>query len=175
MDISESGRQIGEKLFALLDTEQQKDLLQYILNRENLSDFPDIFLCTVSKCHGFQNGSVQPLLEIREGDLYFCLEERTVCVGSQDIAAIEKWDRRRKKINYDNLFVEMYSERADIIERFLALNNYKKKLCFVTFQSDHPNLFTLDTKQRELWEVVNESSQYYLIDLLNGRKKTRYR
>ena len=69
----------------------------------------------------------------------------------------------------------MYSERADIIERFLALNNYKKKLCFVTFQSDHPNLFTLDTKQRELWEVVNESSQYYLIDLLNGRKKTRYR
>ena len=49
MDISESGRQIGEKLFALLDTEQQKDLLQYILNRENLSDFPDIFLCTVSK------------------------------------------------------------------------------------------------------------------------------
>ncbi|MEY8375835.1 DUF1919 domain-containing protein [Lachnospiraceae bacterium 56-18] len=91
------------------------------------------------------------------------------------IAAIEKWDRRRKKINYDNLFVEMYSERADIIERFLALNNYKKKLCFVTFQSDHPNLFTLDTKQRELWEVVNESSQYYLIDLLNGRKKTRYR
>ena len=42
LDISESGRQIGEKLFALLDTEQQKDLLQYILNRENLSDFPDI-------------------------------------------------------------------------------------------------------------------------------------
>ena len=40
MDISESARQIGEKLFALLDTEQQKDLLQYILNRENLSDFP---------------------------------------------------------------------------------------------------------------------------------------
>lgn len=90
MDISESGRQIGEKLFALLDTEQQKDLLQYILNRENLSDFPDIFLCTVSKCHGFQNGSVQPLLEIREGDLYFCLEERTVCVGSQEIELTAK-------------------------------------------------------------------------------------
>ena len=49
LDISESGRQIGEKLFALLDTEQQKDLLQYILNRENLSDFPDIFLCDYSK------------------------------------------------------------------------------------------------------------------------------
>ncbi len=90
MDISESGRQIGEKLFALLDTEQQKDLLQYILNRENLSDFPDIFLCTVSKCHGFQNGSVQPLLEIREGDLYFCLEERTVCVGGQEIELTAK-------------------------------------------------------------------------------------
>ncbi len=90
MDISESGRQIGEKLFALLDTEQQKDLLQYILNRENLSDFPDIFLCTVSKCHGFQNGSVQPLLEIREGDLYFCLKERTVCVGGQEIELTAK-------------------------------------------------------------------------------------
>ena len=54
------------------------------------SDFPDIFLCTVSKCHGFQNGSVQPLLEIREGDLYFCLEERTVCVGSQEIELTAK-------------------------------------------------------------------------------------
>lgn len=93
-------------------------------------------------------------------------------------AAIENWDRRRKKINYNNLFVEMYTERQDIIEKFLKLDEYKKKVCFVPFQSGHPSLFFLDTRKTELWEAVNENGQkgtvYHLMDLLNGQKKSRY-
>ena len=30
LDISESGRQIGEKLFTLLDASQQQELMQYV-------------------------------------------------------------------------------------------------------------------------------------------------
>ena len=33
LDISETGRQIGEKLFAVLDSEQKKELTHYFLSR----------------------------------------------------------------------------------------------------------------------------------------------
>lgn len=135
MDISESGRQIGEKLFALLDTEQQKDLLQYILNRENLSDFPDSFLCTVSKCHGFQNGSVQPLLEIRKGDLYFCLEERKICVRNQEIELTAKeFDifallimNSNRVFTYEMIMDIVWHEEYDYYSR-KAINNHISNL-----------------------------------------------
>lgn len=135
MDISESGRQIGEKLFVLLDTEQQKDLLQYILNRENPSDFSDIFLCAVSKCHRFQNGSVQPLVEIRKGDLYFCLEERKVCVGSREIELTAKeFDilallimNPKRVFTYEMIMDIIWHEDYDYYSR-KAINNHVSNL-----------------------------------------------
>ena len=43
LDISESGKQIGEKLLALLDVSQQQELMQYVLAQAqggNLGIFP---------------------------------------------------------------------------------------------------------------------------------------
>ena len=44
IDLAESGRQIGEKLFALLTVDQKKDLTQFVLEREagsvNSADSP---------------------------------------------------------------------------------------------------------------------------------------
>lgn len=122
-------------MFALLDTEQQKDLLQYILNRENLSNFPDIFLCTVSKCHGFQNGSVQPLFEIRKGDLYFCLEERKVCVRNQEIELTAKeFDifallimNSNRVFTYEMIMDIVWHEEYDYYSR-KAINNHISNL-----------------------------------------------
>ncbi len=77
LDLSEFGRQIGEKLFVLLDTEQQKELIHYVLarNKQNSSDTSDLpFVLNASE---LQSDHAKPLTEIREGDLYFCLEERT--------------------------------------------------------------------------------------------------
>lgn len=34
LDLSESGGQIGEKLFVFLDAEQQRELTHYVLNRD---------------------------------------------------------------------------------------------------------------------------------------------
>lgn len=150
MDISESGRQIGEKLFALLDTEQQKDLLQYILNRENLSDFPDIFLCTVSKCHGFQNGSVQPLLEIREGDLYFCLEERTVCVGSQEIELTAK--------EFDALHLLIVNKKRVLTFETIAYHVWGEEYIDVTPKTIH----NLLSRLRQKLQIAPEAPEYVI-------------
>ncbi|MCD2491768.1 response regulator transcription factor [Lacrimispora sp. NSJ-141] len=83
MDLEESGRQIGEKLFILLSTRQKKELAQFVLDYKIGDIQTDIlyaaFLQENQKTHG------QSLTEIREGDLYFCLEQRLVTVRNQVI------------------------------------------------------------------------------------------
>mgnify|MGYP007008374045 CR=1 FL=1 len=79
MDIEESGKQIGEKLFLLLDEEQKNALMQYILEQE---------VCHGSaliSCHTSSIIEKNPLTEIQEGELYLCLEHRTVRVRERII------------------------------------------------------------------------------------------
>lgn len=81
--MGESGRQIGEKLFALLSSTQKKELAQFIHDYEtgNLpADAP-----YANFFQEKQNLLNQSPTEIREGDLYFCLEQRLVTVRDQTI------------------------------------------------------------------------------------------
>ncbi len=82
LDLSESGKQIGEKLFVLLNIDQQREIVQYVLNRERQPDNPYI-------TSGLTD-TRPPLTEIRDGDLYFCLEERKVCICGQEIGLTAK-------------------------------------------------------------------------------------
>ena len=78
-DMEESGRQIGEKLFLFLNLLQKEELLRFIIEQKNSSShclFPKSCL---------QNNAGQPLTEIQEGDLYFCLEHRLVKVCGREI------------------------------------------------------------------------------------------
>ena len=74
LDLSESGGDIAEKLFVLLDEKQQKELTSYVITR-NIQDcsfsgsLPDVFNNSPA-----QADSIQTLTEIRDGDLYFCLD-----------------------------------------------------------------------------------------------------
>ena len=84
MDIEESGKQIGEKLFLLLDEEQKNALMQYILEQE---------VCHGSaliSCHTSSIIEKNPLTEIQEGELYLCLEHRTVRVRERIINLTSK-------------------------------------------------------------------------------------
>lgn len=59
------------------------------------------------------------------------------CNHAEDIdQAVEDWNRRIKKINYENLFVEMYTESELIARQFCELSNYTKKICFVPFETE---------------------------------------
>lgn len=88
LDISESGRQIGEKLFALLDADQRKELKKYICEQGVCNSLPE-------DSHSFSNlKAVYDLekapTEITEGDLYICLENRFVSVRDRTIELTAK-------------------------------------------------------------------------------------
>ena len=92
--------------------------------------------------------------------------------------AIENWNRRRQNLNYDNLFIEIYTEKKEIANRFLELKQYSKKICIVPFAGDKKGLVQLKLYpgQKEFYEVVNSSANigrnslnYKIIDLLNLR------
>lgn len=96
--------------------------------------------------------------------------------------ALEKWNRRLKKINYDNLFIEMYTENKHIADEFVSMGQYDKNICFVPYEAPDSNMIQLELYpgQKEFYEVVNSnasngknSNTYSLIDLLLGNKRLR--
>jgi DNA-binding response OmpR family regulator len=84
LDILESGRQIGEKLFAVLSSNQKKELAQFVRDYE-AGDFPADVPTLSRGQYYIPPQEDQPLTEIQEGDLYFCLEQRLVTVRDQVI------------------------------------------------------------------------------------------
>ena len=91
LDLEDSGRQIGKKLLSLLTPNQKKELAQFVRDYE-AGDIPaDLPYTTHFRGQYFTPLQVdQPLTEIREGDLYFCLEKRLVTVQSQVISLTVK-------------------------------------------------------------------------------------
>ena len=96
--------------------------------------------------------------------------------------AMEKWNRRREKINYNNLFVEMYTESKLIMNEFIKLKEYEKKLCFVPFETDEKNTYQLSLYpgQSQFWETVNSNAgngpnsiEYNYLNLLLGTNAER--
>ncbi len=83
------------------------------------------------------------------------------------------WEKRKKRINWDNVFVMMMTEDRNVAKEFCELP-YKKKICFVPFKTDEKSLMYIDMKNKTskpFWEVVIDMAkgnvQYYNpIDLL---------
>lgn len=59
--------------------------------------------------------------------------------------AIEKWNKRKQRINWNNLLVAMYTDNKEILAQFDELP-YKKKICFVSFKSNLDSAFYLNQK-----------------------------
>lgn len=96
--------------------------------------------------------------------------------------AIDDWIRRAKKINYDNILCEMYTENRNIAEKFNNLKQYNNKICFVPWQSKNKNdiYLKLGYNQTEFYQAVNSTAlldnngiQYSLLDFLSGTSKVR--
>lgn len=88
------------------------------------------------------------------------------------------WSRRCKKINYENLFVEMFTENREIAEEFLSLS-FSSKICFVPFESKMDGLVNIQkvNKQEEFWRYINRNAgigdgsySYNIVKLLLGDK-----
>ena len=87
LDLAETGRQIGEKLFALLSVEQRRELAQFVFEGEtNYSDPISLpYQAIFRGKYSIPKKSSHPLTEARAGDLYFCLEHRLVTIREQPI------------------------------------------------------------------------------------------
>ena len=74
----------------LLSTRQRQELVNYLLNspkqQNDLADSP----CVISETYKVQTAIDEPFTEIRIGDLYFCQEQRLVCIGGQVIELTAK-------------------------------------------------------------------------------------
>ena len=90
MDISEPGGRIAEKLLMLLSTRQRQELVNYLLDSQKRQNNPAASPCTISETYSGQIVIDEPFTEIQVGDLYFCQEQRLVCIGEQVIELTAK-------------------------------------------------------------------------------------
>lgn len=58
------------------------------------------------------------------------------------------WEKRKRRINWDNMFVMFYTSNRERLEQFLSLP-YKKKICFVPFESKEDCVIHIDRKNYE--------------------------
>ncbi len=133
LDISESGEQIGEKLFVLLDVKQRQELAQYILSRGSNS-YSDI---SEYDTHISVSPIIQTthLTEVQADDLYFCLENRTVYIGENEIFLTAKeFDifsmlilNPNRVLTYDMIMNCVWHEALDFYSR-RAINNHVSNL-----------------------------------------------
>ena len=90
-----------------------------------------------------------------------------------------KWEERCRRINWDNLLVVMTAGKPEILEEFDKLP-FKKKVCFVPFETDLPSGFYLKPDfviNNEFWRIVNDVANNNIVyfdfwDLLLDGKKT---
>ena len=111
-----------------------------------------------------------------------------VTLGNVDIAmnhdtdfneAVAKWNRRKTRINWYNLFVTMATESEEILQEFDALP-YGKKVCFVPFKSDLDSAWYINREIQsgmEFGDVINHFGMgkpfyYDPFDMLLYGKKT---
>ncbi len=135
MDLSENGRQICEKLFVLLNAEQRADLTRYVLSGEQPSAAFRTDSVSIHSDSALQVTSMPPLTEIQEGDLYFCLEERTVRVRGQEIAlTVKEFDalrllliNRKRVLTFEMIAYQVWGEEyIDVTQR--AIHNLFSRL-----------------------------------------------
>jgi len=57
--------------------------------------------------------------------------------------ARNSWERRKTRINWNNLFVMFYDEKPERIDEFCLLS-YDKKICFVSFHLDKEGVISIE-------------------------------
>ena len=139
LDLSESGGDIAEKLFVLLDEKQQKELTSYVIS----GSLPDVFNNSPA-----QADSIQTLTEIRDGDLYFCLEGRTVCIRDQEIDLTAK--------EFDALHLLIINRRRVLTFETIAYHVWDEDYIDVTAQAIH----NLMSRLRQKLQISPDVPEY---------------
>lgn len=93
-------------------------------------------------------------------------------------SAKENWNKRCKRICWNNIFVMMHTQDRRVAERFSELP-YENKVCFVPFEMDKKGIVPIvynDNHNVPFFEVVNgivtgQYSYFNMVDILLGEFK----
>ena len=162
----------GSKIYHYLGLPFLSPLINmYVLDEDymKLVADPKIILQEDINLLRYENGPKHPFPVFRLGDikLYFQHYETAE-------EAYEKWNERKGRINWNNIFFMMYSDNENIVNAFCQLP-YSKKVCFTTCNTNDNASFFIDTKKfgERLKSIVLQSGAgryqlYDVIELLKG-------
>lgn len=146
MDISENGQQIGEKLSLLLDTEQWQELTQYILNEKLTVDRSAKFPCALSNDSLHEDNP--SLTEFKEGEFYFCLESRKVCIRDVEIELTVK--------EFDVLYLLILNRKRVLTFETIAYHVWGEEYLDITAKTIH----NLMSRLRQKLQVTSDACEY---------------
>ena len=118
----------------MLDVEQKREMIQFVLETEQQQGFSAI-PCTNPDSFGARIDTSQPLTEIREGDLYFCLEEREVAVQGKKVdLSVREFNalylllmNRRRVMTFETKAYHVWSEEY-VENELTAIHNIMSRL-----------------------------------------------
>ena len=118
----------------MLDVEQKREMIQFVLETEQQQGFSAI-PCTNPDSFGARIDTSQPLTEIREGDLYFCLEEREVAVQGKKVdLSVREFNalylllmNRRRVLTFETIASHVWSEEY-VENELTAIHNIMSRL-----------------------------------------------
>lgn len=83
--------------------------------------------------------------------------------------ALEAWERRKKRINYDNILVEMVLSTEEEIDRFLMIPY--KKIGFTYINVQHADIIVLPQSRSEqnfIQKCYNDNLSHYICDKVDN-------
>lgn len=132
----------------MLDAEQQRELTHYVLTRNELDCVSAGNLYAISHASTLQTDVKLPLTEIQEGDLYFCLEERKVCIGDQKIELTAK--------EFDALHLLIINRKRVLTFETIAYHVWGGEYVDVTSKTIH----NLLSRLRQKLQIVSDGPEY---------------
>lgn len=78
--------------------------------------------------------------------------------------AIDAWNRRVKRVDYDNIFVILITDDKKIIDEFVKLP-YKNKFCFCPYRYNDPSVYQAASDNIE-------DINWYLLDVFRNKEKS---
>jgi len=170
--------------------------IYHTLGMECLSPFKNLFLDDEDYLRLLKNLRYYLSCELRFNkygiDIHSKAEYPVMCLddvlvhcnhAKTDEDASADWKRRVRKMNWDNIFIEMYTQDKNVAREFSRLDEYRQKVCFVPFEEEHESWMHLKAMGNscEFYEIVNcnagngnGSLAYFPLELLQGIKRHRY-
>ena len=120
-----------------------------------------------------------PVMRLRDVEIHFNHDDTVK-------HALEEWNRRKHKIDYEKLLVGIYTEKEEVVNDFLNFHGCVRKICFVPYELYRDEWKTTDCVyplsyrggQNEFYLPVNESAtvsgiNYKLLPMYLGRIERR--